>query len=204
MRSGQPRTVLDYQVSGAHAILRRSGVFRPHRGSRDWQAPPMRTPPWSRIGSPGSSSVGSSADNDTGIRPRPVCYTGRHEVQVDAARSRTACGDWLGCHTRCSRFPYEEPDAIGAAQTTPEDAGSQSGENVGSEPEGALAARQRAEDSPVDDPCPSDCAAHAAGYAWAEERGISEPGECEGDSVAFVEGCRAYVEERLEQTLLGK
>jgi hypothetical protein len=101
-------------------------------------------------------------------------------------------------------FAYEEPDAIGAAQTTPEDAGSRSAQNVGSEPEGALAARQRAEDSPVDDPCPSDCAAHAAGYAWAEERGISEPGECEGDSVAFVEGCRAYVEERLEQTLLGK
>jgi hypothetical protein len=100
-------------------------------------------------------------------------------------------------------FAYKEPDAIGAAQTTPEDAGSQSEHNGGSELEGAPAARQRAEDSHVD-PCSPDCAAHAAGYAWAEQHGISEPSECEGDSVAFVEGCRAFAEERLEQTLLEK
>lgn len=45
-------------------------------------------------------------------------------------------------------------------------------------------------------PCRNDCADHLAGYAWAEEHGISEADNCDGLSAAFIEGCRVYAENR--------
>lgn len=48
-------------------------------------------------------------------------------------------------------------------------------------------------------PCALDCSAHAAGYGWAELRGMSDPADCEGESASFIEGCRAYADERLEE-----
>lgn len=44
--------------------------------------------------------------------------------------------------------------------------------------------------------CTSDCSGHEAGYAWAEEQGISDPDDCGGNSESFEEGCRAYAEEQ--------
>ena len=43
--------------------------------------------------------------------------------------------------------------------------------------------------------CTRDCSGHEAGYEWAEENGISDPGDCGGNSSSFVEGCEAYAEE---------
>lgn len=41
-------------------------------------------------------------------------------------------------------------------------------------------------------PCRIDCSGHEAGYEWAEERGITDPDDCGGNSESFIEGCRAY------------
>jgi hypothetical protein len=41
--------------------------------------------------------------------------------------------------------------------------------------------------------CKSDCAAHRAGYEWAEAHDISDVADCSGDSEAFIEGCKAFV-----------
>ncbi len=43
--------------------------------------------------------------------------------------------------------------------------------------------------------CTKDCSGHRAGYAWAEENGIDDTGDCRGNSNSFIEGCMAYVEE---------
>lgn len=43
--------------------------------------------------------------------------------------------------------------------------------------------------------CTSDCGGHNAGWAWAEENGITDPGECGGNSQSFIEGCEAYAED---------
>lgn len=43
--------------------------------------------------------------------------------------------------------------------------------------------------------CTSDCSGHEAGYAWAEDRGITDPDECSGNSNSFIEGCEAYANE---------
>jgi hypothetical protein len=43
--------------------------------------------------------------------------------------------------------------------------------------------------------CTGDCSGHEAGYAWAEENGISDPDDCGGNSNSFIEGCEAYAEE---------
>lgn len=44
--------------------------------------------------------------------------------------------------------------------------------------------------------CTDDCSGHEAGWAWAEERWITDPDECGGRSVSFEEGCRAWAEEQ--------
>ncbi|HXC39071.1 MAG TPA: hypothetical protein VN667_08990 [Burkholderiales bacterium] len=42
-------------------------------------------------------------------------------------------------------------------------------------------------------PCPdNDCSVDLAGYHWAEEHGINDPGACPDPSGAFVAGCRLY------------
>lgn len=43
--------------------------------------------------------------------------------------------------------------------------------------------------------CTQDCGGHEAGYAWAEEKGITDPDHCGGKSWSFIEGCRAYAEQ---------
>ena len=43
--------------------------------------------------------------------------------------------------------------------------------------------------------CTQDCSGHEAGYAWAEEKGITDPAHCGGKSWSFIEGCRAYAEQ---------
>lgn len=48
-------------------------------------------------------------------------------------------------------------------------------------------------------PCTIDCSGHEAGYDWADENGIEDPDDCGGNSQSFVEGCRAYAEEREEE-----
>jgi hypothetical protein len=44
-------------------------------------------------------------------------------------------------------------------------------------------------------PCTIDCSGHEAGYGWAEEHGIHDPGDCGGNSNSFIEGCEAYATE---------
>ena len=46
----------------------------------------------------------------------------------------------------------------------------------------------------ADQGCTKDCGGHEAGYAWAEEKGISNPDQCGGRSWSFIEGCRSYAE----------
>jgi hypothetical protein len=43
--------------------------------------------------------------------------------------------------------------------------------------------------------CTQDCGGHEAGYAWAEEKGITDPDHCGGKSWSFIEGCKAYAEQ---------
>jgi hypothetical protein len=43
--------------------------------------------------------------------------------------------------------------------------------------------------------CTDDCSGHEAGYEWAEENGIEDPGDCGGNSQSFIEGCMAWAEE---------
>jgi hypothetical protein len=41
----------------------------------------------------------------------------------------------------------------------------------------------------------AECAAHKAGFAWADRHGIADAAACaEADDAAFVEGCRAFAE----------
>lgn len=42
--------------------------------------------------------------------------------------------------------------------------------------------------------CVVDCSGHEAGYEWAEENGIDDPDDCDGNSESFIEGCRSYAE----------
>lgn len=56
---------------------------------------------------------------------------------------------------------------------------------------------------PVDDSvtsgnwrCTGDCSGHEAGYDWAKEKGITDPGDCGGKSRSFIEGCEAYANEQ--------
>lgn len=42
--------------------------------------------------------------------------------------------------------------------------------------------------------CTQDCSGHQAGYKWAEEKGITNPNNCGGNSQSFIEGCCAYAE----------
>ncbi len=44
--------------------------------------------------------------------------------------------------------------------------------------------------------CQDDCSGHAAGYRWAEERGIDSADECPTEQDrSFREGCLAFVDD---------
>lgn len=47
--------------------------------------------------------------------------------------------------------------------------------------------------------CTADCGGHEAGYEWAEDNGITDPYDCNGNSNSFIEGCEAYANEQLEE-----
>ncbi len=41
----------------------------------------------------------------------------------------------------------------------------------------------------------AECAAHKAGFAWADRQGLSDAAACvDAEEAAFVEGCRAFAE----------
>lgn len=44
--------------------------------------------------------------------------------------------------------------------------------------------------------CTGDCSGHKAGYNWAEEKGITDPSDCGGNSSSFIEGCKSYAREQ--------
>lgn len=52
------------------------------------------------------------------------------------------------------------------------------------------------------DPCTIDCSGHEAGAEWADENDIDDPDDCGGNSNSFIEGCRTYVEDKLEGAAL--
>lgn len=37
---------------------------------------------------------------------------------------------------------------------------------------------------------------HDAGYQWAEDNGVEDPDDCDGNSDSFIEGCQTYAEEQ--------
>lgn len=43
--------------------------------------------------------------------------------------------------------------------------------------------------------CKDYCSEQNAGYEWAKQNGITEPENCSGKSVSFIEGCEAYANE---------
>jgi hypothetical protein len=44
--------------------------------------------------------------------------------------------------------------------------------------------------------CTEDCSGHAAGYKWAEEKGLEDPDSCPtGHGNSFYEGCLAHSED---------
>lgn len=45
-------------------------------------------------------------------------------------------------------------------------------------------------------PCIDDCSGHEAGYDWAEENGIDDPDDCDGNSDSFIEGCQSYADDQ--------
>ena len=47
--------------------------------------------------------------------------------------------------------------------------------------------------------CTVDCSGHEAGYEWAGIHGIDDPDDCGGNSDSFIEGCRSYAEEQIEE-----
>lgn len=49
---------------------------------------------------------------------------------------------------------------------------------------------------PIDHKYPVQDSGYEAGYNWAEDKGINDPGECSGNSESFIEGCQAYAEEQ--------
>jgi len=40
---------------------------------------------------------------------------------------------------------------------------------------------------------------HDAGYEWAQEQGITDPDDCDGNSQSFIEGCEEAAEEAAEE-----
>lgn len=43
--------------------------------------------------------------------------------------------------------------------------------------------------------CTVDCSGHAAGYEWAERKGITDEADCYSRSQSFEEGCRTYLDD---------
>lgn len=43
--------------------------------------------------------------------------------------------------------------------------------------------------------CTQDCSGHEAGYEWAMENEINDPGDCGGNSNSFIEGCLTFANE---------
>jgi hypothetical protein len=44
--------------------------------------------------------------------------------------------------------------------------------------------------------CTENCTGHEAGYAWAEQQGVTDPNDCGGESNSFLEGCMVYAAEQ--------
>jgi hypothetical protein len=78
--------------------------------------------------------------------------------------------------TACSPAPPDAASATPAAATKP--AGNDGTETY--------------QDAHGSGACTQDCSGHNAGYAWAREHGITDPGDCSGNSESFIEGCQAY------------
>ncbi|WP_460821530.1 hypothetical protein [Lysobacter olei] len=47
--------------------------------------------------------------------------------------------------------------------------------------------------------CAGDCSGHKAGYNWAEEKGITDEGQCGGKSQSFVEGCKQWARDASDE-----
>ncbi|GEM_PF-1348700 len=47
--------------------------------------------------------------------------------------------------------------------------------------------------------CTQDCSGHEAGFEWAQENDITDESDCGGNSISFIEGCEAFVQDRQER-----
>jgi hypothetical protein len=43
------------------------------------------------------------------------------------------------------------------------------------------------------------CPGHTAGYLWAQDNNLTDEGECDGKSDAFIEGCQIYCQQQTIQ-----
>jgi len=43
--------------------------------------------------------------------------------------------------------------------------------------------------------CSDDCSGHAAGYRWAQRRGVTAAAECDNPSASFREGCLTFIDD---------
>jgi hypothetical protein len=49
--------------------------------------------------------------------------------------------------------------------------------------------------------CSPDCNEHISGYLWAERIGISKKEGCDINNSSFINGCRQYVDIRIEELI---
>ena len=84
--------------------------------------------------------------------------------------------------------------ACGSEETPPWDSEEENGGETYSEYDARRDSNGGSQGTFAGKGCTSDCSGHEAGYAWAEEKGITEPESCGGNSWSFIEGCRAYAE----------
>jgi len=47
--------------------------------------------------------------------------------------------------------------------------------------------------------CSNNCSGHRAGYAWAQAHDVIAVDDCNGKSIAFINGCMSYVYDQMEQ-----
>lgn len=90
-------------------------------------------------------------------------------------------------------------DEVGAEGEFPEDASERKGGETYSEYDSRRDGYSGARGIYAGDGCTVDCGGHNAGYQWAEEKGITDPDQCGGNSWSFIEGCRAYAKENNDE-----
>ena len=96
----------------------------------------------------------------------------------------------------CQRTPDNKSDQAGQGSSNSAVA------RVANESDNAAAQAAAAAAAACDGPAPPEpkecigpCYSFESGRQWATEQGIGDPADCEGATIDFVEGCKAYAVE---------